>query len=439
MSQTLALYTNHKGTEVTHASYSARQTFKNCPRQFELSRVHGWYDKGERAAPVFGKCVESAVEFFEKAGRPAGAGVARFEESWSAVKTLLNFDKWQYTESEGDWESLLRAGREMLLLYELRCADLPITTQPPSLWQQNVRKKIFPGTELDKLENKAIFDVISFPIWDHVMLPKIERAEATVNYPNDAPRRTLIIDMKTSGEDLNTELVALDPQLGEYAWQARVPDVAFLWFVKKSHEVKKGSRVSLLQDVGQWRAGFELVVLWAESPEKPKRKKGEPDWNPEPGGETQDGETTWQNAGPVETPKTLYLGTLETMGLYDSAQRGVKGKALKELKAEWAGRPDVARAQPEQVTKQRLQFAAARLTDKQMNDVGRSVAQTTVEMVRAHREEFWPQLAGVRFPNQKCNFCSMRGICLNNDALRDEMVHKRGEEWLDAEPDNEVV
>jgi hypothetical protein len=79
-----------------------------------------------------------------------------------------------------------------------------------------------------------------------------------------------------------------------------------------------------------------------------------------------------------------------------------------------------------------LQFAAARLTEKDMDECGRSVAQTTVEMVRAHEQQFYEKQGGIRFPNEKCNYCSMRWICLNNPDERDKSLTKRGEEWLDG-------
>jgi len=38
----------------------------------------------------------------------------------------------------------------------------------------------------------------------------------------------------------------------------------------------------------------------------------------------------------------------------------------------------------------------------------------------------------VRFPNERCGFCSMRWICLNRPEERDKLLTKRGEEWLDS-------
>lgn len=416
--ETAALYTNQKGQPVTHTSYSSRQTYKHCPRQFQLERVEGWSDKLRRAAPEFGKAIEAAVQHFEATGRAAGEGIAKFAELWEQATHSEYFKEWEYTDSEVSWEQLMNTGKDLLLLYQIRAPFLPISTTPKALWQQSVRKKLFPGTHLDKLENKAILDIFSFPRWDHPLLPNLEFGpcnECTwksingvtselVHICTQHSTRSLIIDVKTSGMDLDTELIALDPQLSEYAWQLRVPDVAFLWFVKKSPDWKKGSRVTLVEDAGDYHAGFELLVLY--------------DWA-------------------VDKTDTVVLGTQEVMAAYnqvskDAAGKTLTGNALKAVKLNFIATPGVVHVLPSVFTKQRLQFAAARLTQQQMDETGRSVAQTTVEMLRANQEQFWPQLAGVRFPNQKCNFCSMRHICLGNVAKRDELLSKRGEEWLDA-------
>lgn len=428
-----ALYINFKGQPVTHSSYSSRQTFKHCPRQFLLERVEGWSDKEYRAAPEFGKVIEAAVLHHDKSGRVPGAGVQRFVELWAEVQKQEHFKEWKYTDAEGSYEQLTKAGIDLLRLYEIRAPFLPISTTPAALWQQSVRKKIFPGTKYDKLENKAVLDIFSFPHWKHPLLPEtkdsgqicpmcesknpdermpytrsndLARVVCTHQWHHTHITRSLIIDMKTSGEDLDTELVALDPQLAEYAWQLRVPDVAFLWFVKKSPEYQKGARVTLLQDAGEYKAGFEMLVLYKWAPMK----------------------------GCAES---VVLGTQAHMDEYRKASTDENGEtftgnALKAAKQAFLSTPGIVQVLPSAFTKQRLQFKAVRLTETQMNDTGRSVAQTTVEMLRAREEDYYPQLAGVRFPNQKCNFCSMKYICLGDSNKRDELLTKRGEEWLDA-------
>jgi len=392
----MPLYRNAAGQEVTHASYSARLDFKRCPRYFQLTRCDGWRDKAERAAPLFGKCIEAGVQAFEEHDRRAGQAGLTFSRLWADVKALPNFDKLEFTATEGNWDQLLRAGQEMMKLYEAVAASLPIVKP---MFQQTVRKQLFPGSALAGLQNKAIYDVLSFPRWDHPLLPKVHPDEAAAMWADKDGVRPLIIDIKTSGVNLDPALVILDPQLAEYAWMARIPDVAFLWFVKHRHSLKEGSKVTLLKDVSGFPAGTELYVIVDDSKEEGR----------------------------------LCLGNLASVGLYESAVKGLRGNAREAKKQKFREAQSVVQCTPSDFTKQRLQFVAVRFTEEQMNDVGREVAQTTVEMNRAHQEEYYPKLSGIRFPNQKCNFCSMRWVCLGNSELRDQNLTRRGDEWLDGD------
>jgi hypothetical protein len=173
-----------------------------------------------------------------------------------------------------------------------------------------------------------------------------------------------------------------------------------LWLVKKSPELKKGSRVTLLKDLGGHRAGFEMVVLFAI-----------------------DGKCT--------------LGDTALYDEYDKEQRDVKGKALDALKYRYTTYTNVVNCLPADITKQRIQFACARLTEQDLIDIGRTVAQTTVEQVRANNEKFYPRNPGIRFPDQRCNFCSMRFICLNDPEGRDANLTQRGSEWLEGVEETE--
>lgn len=446
-----ALYTNWRGQPVTHSSYSSRQTFKKCPREFELTRVQGWSDKERRAAPLFGKCVEAGVQWFEDNDRFAGSGVEKFAYLWGEVKNLPEFAELKFTDSEGDWQSLLRAGKEMMRIYEARVSYLPISTHPKALWQQELRKQIFPGSELDALENKAILDLLSFPRWNHPMLPPITEDEILPANAVDKVR-PLIIDIKTSGGDLETDLIGLDPQLTEYAWQARIPDISFLWFVKRSHEIKTGSRVTLMDNCPcvcaacgtlesddqreydkdcscggafqkpLWRAGYELIVLdysYRRVEIEPATEKKKAKYE-----EVKDG--------------FIYIAELPTFMEYKNTLHGLRGKIRDEAERTFReGNALIARVRESSVSKQRVQFAAARLTKQDMDEIGRDVAQTTVEMVRANREGYYPKLAGIRFPNEKCNYCAMRWICLNKPTERDQNLSRKGEEWLDGETEEE--
>ena len=423
------LYRNSSGKDVTHTSYSARSTFNKCPRQFQLERIDGWSDKTQRAAPLFGKCIEAGLQAYEESGRTAASGVKVFSRLWEEVKMIPDFDKLIYTATEVSFDQLMKTGQQLMRLYELRAPHLPIYKP---VFQQKIRKTIFPGTNLANIENVAVLDILSFAPWNHKMLPKaavdmtcadcatrwscsLEADGPPFSPCNEHITRELIIDVKTSGKDFPTDLVALDPQLAEYAWQTRIPDVAFLWFVKSSHGLKRESRVSLLKDysVGgdKFWAGWEGVVV-------------------DVGDADADGRC-WVYIGDHAASDEYYASIKDLRG---KARTAAEKEGLDRLQAE--GR--VIAVSDLDVTKQKIQFAAARLTDDDMDEVGRSVAQTTVEMVRAHEQDFYEKSPGVRFPNEKCGFCSMRHICLHRSEERDKLLTKRGEEWLDSGHDDEV-
>ena len=56
--------------------------------------------------------------------------------------------------------------------------------------QQVMRKKLFPGTQYDKLENKAVYDILSFPRWDHPALPPLSEAELAAHATPSSPMRS---------------------------------------------------------------------------------------------------------------------------------------------------------------------------------------------------------------------------------------------------------
>lgn len=394
--EAVRLYTNAQGQAVTHGSYSARESFRYCPQQFKLARVDGWDQKESRASAWFGKAIEAAVEFFEGACRRPHAAEEKFSETWKAVGEMTEAKLFTYTDTEGDWESLLRAGVEMMTLYEIRAPHLPISTLPKARFQVALRKTIFPNSAaLQVLSNKAYVDLISYPVWNHPMLVKL---------PSYAGRvRPIIIDIKTSGVDLETDIVNLDPQLAEYAWQARVPDVAFLWFVKRSHEIKKGSRVTMLREPSGVLAGREFTVLGVgDGPEK-----------------------------------IVYVArTAACSHRFDDMLSGFSSPTTNIAKAAKRGffetDEDVLVCAPTQLTKQRLQFGTARLSEQDMNESGMALGQTTIEMVQAAKTGVYPKTGGIRFPNQKCKFCRMRPICAGDSDARDRLLTRKGEEWLDG-------
>ena len=94
------LYRNSQGKDVTHTSYSSRSTFRKCPRQFQLERIHGWSDKSQRGAPLFGKCIEAGLQAYEESGRVHESGIKVFRRLWEEVKLTPGFEHLIYTATE---------------------------------------------------------------------------------------------------------------------------------------------------------------------------------------------------------------------------------------------------------------------------------------------------------------------------------------------------
>jgi hypothetical protein len=430
----IVLYKNAKGYNVVTGSYSSRDSFKYCARRFQLNRIDGWNQKEQRASALFGKAVEAGWQWYEESNREAGTGVKKFIEEWEKVYTLPNSKDLTYTDVEVDWASLLRAGIEMERLYEIRVPSLPISPQtvfPKTRFQVQMRKKIFPGSELDVLENVAYIDMITYPVWNHSMLAKIASSE------NE--RRPQIVDCKTSGVSLEMILLSLDPQLIEYAWQSGIHDAAFLNFVKANHSISKRDRVTLLEAVEGIPAGTELFVLGTEKIEKPKKPPKTKKVKAKKGEDLV--ETLVEIATPVlEAPPVnvgeitkVFLGDLSALKQLGEATKGMQGNSLiyKETAAKFFQARFVIAAKPEQVTKQRLQFASTRISETSIKEMGQSIGRTTVEMVRAHNDGEYLMNSGIRFPNGRCVWCEMRGICADIPELRDELLTRAGDDWTD--------
>ena len=118
----MSLYVSASGHEVSHASSSSLDVFRLCRRKFKLSRIDGWRQKEKKASLEFGKCIESAVQFYHDNGLKAGDAVSEFQRLWA---------KWidqtlKYTDQEADWKSLNTMGKEMTRLYEILLPTLPI-------------------------------------------------------------------------------------------------------------------------------------------------------------------------------------------------------------------------------------------------------------------------------------------------------------------------
>src|SRR6266436_4715533 len=95
------LYVNQKGQEWRKHSYSAGNTFDQCPYKYYLQKIEGWREKETKARFLFGRALEEAIKWHhEHSGEGA---IEHFIEAWrvhAANKELT------YTKVEKDWATL---------------------------------------------------------------------------------------------------------------------------------------------------------------------------------------------------------------------------------------------------------------------------------------------------------------------------------------------
>lgn len=377
------LYKSASGREVQHASYSAIADFDYCPQLFFLSRVEGYKDKEQRGAFGFGKCVEDAIEYFHANGMKSGECVDEFKRLWIKFKDIPMV----FSAQEGGFEDLYKMGSQMCRLYEVRLPFLPIRNPK---FQLNYKKALWPGTELADLEFTSFID----------MLVTAEDGNRT------------IVDIKTAKAqlDLESNMLSLDPQLKDYAWASGIRDVAFLWLVKAANpdSFKKGTNVALLEDSNNWKAGQELLVFKYEENEAGDRQ--------------------------------VILGTEFDIAQLEEALDQIKGKGSTDAKAELVSDAlfhSTLEAVPcDKVTKVRVQWVSAKIPPKELPETGQHIGAKMIQIKTAAEQNFWPKMGGVRFPNQKCTFCRMRGLCLDKPALVEKMLVRTSPkeeeiDWLD--------
>jgi len=68
------------------------------------------------------------------------------------------------------------------------------------------------------------------------------------------------------------------------------------------------------------------------------------------------------------------------------------------------------------------QFVGAHISQEDMNEAGETIGQEIAEIVAANKRGSFPKQPGIRFPNNKCINCAMLGICLGDDAMRDDLL-----------------
>jgi PD-(D/E)XK nuclease superfamily len=355
------LYINHKGYPVTRHSYSGSESFDYCARKYYLERVQGWAQKEQRSSTFFGKALEAAITFWHQHREDTVGAITEFQRLWGESK-----DKdYTYAKTDKDWGTLLLDGCELIQLYAILYPTFPYIVNNPLDFQVENNFEVFPDTALAGIEFTAYIDLIA-------------QLKGT--------KRPLVIDMKTSGKDI-PELTVLDPQLRSYSWVKNWPDVAFLWFRKMGRAISRGDVVTILDSGLSIPAGQTAFVL------------------------AKDDFGLWltQNEKLFEEMEAQFIG---------------ESKVVKAARASFIQAHGISVSE-RAITKQRVQFKAVTITEESREDIGKSIKRDIVNIARATETEFFPMQSGVRFPNEKCPNCAMRGICSNNPDLRDALVTRK--------------
>ncbi len=392
----MSLYRSASGREVTHASSSSLDVFRQCRRKFKLSRIDGWKQKSRKASLEIGKCLESALQFFYDNGLKPGDFVDEWKRLWLKFQGV----ELTYTDQETDWKTIYTVGTEWARLFEVTYPTLPI--QNPK-WQLQFLKKIWPGdATYGDLEFMAYIDLLSTM--------------------SDGSRR--IIDIKTAKSPLSVTpgMMSLDGQLRKYAWVSGIRDVGFLNFVKTANpdEFRKGTNVTLLEDSRDWKSGQQLVVAKFTSPKEAV--------------EASEG----VKASPA-VPWSMLVGTEETVQKMDDEQEACKGKGSTEAKdkvvASYLADGRLCSVVRDQVTKVKLQMVCGTIPEEDLADVGNQIGTDVMAVWSASKSGIYTQDGGVRFPNNSCLFCEMNPICLRDSKRRDETLVQIGpkvqeDDWL---------
>jgi hypothetical protein len=230
---------------------------------------------------------------------------------------------------------------------------------------------------------------------DHPMLPKVEWKK------EDGLFRQVIIDMKTSGLDLDDTkgIVAHDQQMRVYAWTVNIFDVAFLWFKKCGHSVKKGYSATMLVDAGRFAAGDEVVIASVE-----------------------------EDSCYVVGNDVMVEEMNKAQGFRENGDLDTK-KDAKERAAKWREENAVL-VKREDLTRQRLQFSAGIVDQRSAEDAGQIAADQIVRIVNSWETNKWTNTFGIRFPHDDRRDNYFKAFCLRDNVLRDSIFEQKTEEDL---------
>lgn len=356
---------------------------------------------------LFGRALESAIQFHhENNGK---GGFREFTRLWAQYKDNKEII---YTKTENSWESLNKAGQEMMIIYAARLPQLPIPLQ--SVFQREYEKEVFPNhPDLGGITHAGKLDIIVRVDPKHSLLPDVNWTEKQGMF------RTVIVDIKTSALDFDERpgMCAFDAQLRNYSWLTGIRDVAFLWFKKAGHRLSKGSSVTLLTSSGKFEAGSEAVVA----------------------------QVLDDQAYIVRNDKEI-----EAMEAAQGRKVGVDGKpgALLTTKDADARKEAWLKENADLVdvdvlSRQRLQFNAGIVSEESAADAGMLVGRQITGIVNAWKNNQWTNTFGVRFPKDSRKDSYFRAFVLNDEMHKQQYFKKSDDDTFDdllvADEDPEEV
>lgn len=371
-----SLYINPKGYGVTRHSYSGSQEFNECARKYQLHRQAGWQEREQSAAMKFGTAVEESITEFHRHTAPANgltSALCAFKDKWIPYRSDADLS---YSKKHKDWDNLFFVGQDMIRLYAIKYPHFPyVISNPENSFQVNLPREIFPGTDLAGIELTSYIDIIA----------KLKPGSSDPAVHDDR----VILDCKVSSAHC-PQLVSLDPQLRTYSWVTGIPTVGFLWFEICSREVGIGDEVVMLEPVVDFKPGQRVWILSEDF-----------------------------NLIPL-SPASVYVTQWATEVI---ALKDIKGqkKEDKAARIEYIKKHGVP-VPLNSLTTQSIEVRTATVSEEGRQEIKQSVESDIVRIVHANETDNWIPNYGVRWPHDQCTRCCMRGICSNDDSLRDELI-----------------
>jgi hypothetical protein len=190
-------------------SFTQIANYLRCPRSYRHRYLDGWREKETRAAMIFGRCFEKALESVFKGD---DCGTTLFQE-WSAFHDA----PLEYKKGE-TWDRMLHQGARLL---ERFAQDNRIHIPEP---QRNLQIKVLRD------------------------LPSANQFVGFIDGIGELDSVHCLMDWKTTSSryaETPEGLLSLDPQLICYSWLTGISEVALVVFVRKQHPEIQYLRTSI--------------------------------------------------------------------------------------------------------------------------------------------------------------------------------------------------